>query len=168
MTCKNEHGLNKAKAISQRKMQRPLKGIFLQCSSETIHLCIIKNMYMACRCSAGSYTVSMSTIYAKRSETIHGKIRVDKNPHSFSLPSSGLRIWWSRMTGVHTLFGINLNGNCSQRCSVLARSSSLNVLAHDSINKEAKINSPRVTESLSAAAGDGPLSRPFPAGTLCS
>lgn len=82
-----------------------------------------------------------STINAKGSETIHGKIWVDKNQHSFSLPSSCLHIWWSRMTAAHTLFGINLNGNCSQRYRVLARSSSLNVLAHHSMTKEAKTNS---------------------------
>lgn len=45
--------------------------------------------------------------------------------------------------------------NRLQRSSVSARSSSLNVLAHDFITKEAKTNSPRVTERLSDAAGDG-------------
>lgn len=105
--------------------------------------------------------------YSKMGKTIHETIQAHKNQHSFSLPSSCLHIRWSRMTGVHTLFGFNLNGNCSRSCSTLAGSSPLLLLAHEFISKDAKTNSPQVTEILTAAAADAPLSRPFTAGTPC-
>lgn len=52
-----------------------------------------------------------------------------------------LNIRSSRMTGQHTMFDRNVNGNGSWRCSVLARSSSVPGLARDFITKEAKTNS---------------------------
>lgn len=107
-------------------------------------ICATERMYTALPADAKQALTlfQWGTIYAKGSESTHRKIPVDKNQHIFPLPSSGLHIWWSRMTGAHTLFGINLNGNCPRSCSVLAGNSSLNVLAHDSITKEAKTNSP--------------------------
>lgn len=71
------------------------------------------------------------------------KVLVDEIDQAWlSLPSRCLNIRSSRMTGLHTLFGLNVRGNGSWRCSVLARSSSLPSPAHDFITKEAKTNSP--------------------------
>lgn len=100
-----------------------------------------------------------SVKYAKVSETIHGRIRVGKNQHSFSLPSSCLHIWWSRMTGAPTRSRFNPNGNSPRKCSALCQELFVEC---EFVTKEAGTNSPPPPHR--AAAGDGPLSRPLTAG----